>query len=93
VFGYIVVTLLFLILFQPIATQAKAIGDGSLPNFDDGWYAGMEKIKNETSQDAIITSWWDFGHFFATVGDRGVTFDGGSQTTPQAHWVGKLLLE
>ncbi|MFW9877998.1 MAG: hypothetical protein ACFFG0_33360, partial [Candidatus Thorarchaeota archaeon] len=40
----------------------------------------------------IITSWWDFGHWFKAIADRAVTFDGGSQNRPQAHWVGKLLL-
>lgn len=53
----------------------------------------MYKIKDNSAEDAIITSWWDFGHFFAAISDRGVTFDGGSQTSPQSHWVGRLLME
>ncbi len=92
-FGYIAVGLLFIILFIPMANQAKAISDQTLPNFDDAWYSTMYKIENQSQKDAIITSWWDFGHFFAAVSHRGVTFDGGSQTTPQSHWVGKLLME
>jgi dolichyl-diphosphooligosaccharide--protein glycosyltransferase len=93
-FGSLIsVIVVFLVIFIPMAQNAKAIGDNTLPNFDDAWYEGMYKIKNETAEDTIITSWWDFGHFFATVADRGVTFDGGSQTTPQSHWVGKFLLE
>lgn len=91
--GYIVVSIIFALVFSPMYTQAYAIGNSATPNFDDAWYEAMYKIDNETNQNAIITSWWDFGHFFAAVGNRGVTFDGGSQTTPQSHWVGKLLLE
>lgn len=91
--GFVIISLLFALVFSPMYTQAYAIGNSATPNFDDAWYSAMYKIDNETSQDAIITSWWDFGHFFAAVGNRGVTFDGGSQTTPQSHWVGKLLLE
>lgn len=91
--GFISMSILFLILFVPMANQATAISKGTTPNFDDAWYGSMEKIKTNSSEDAIITSWWDFGHFFAAVADRGVTFDGGSQTTPRAHWVGKLLME
>jgi dolichyl-diphosphooligosaccharide--protein glycosyltransferase len=91
--GYAVISIIFLTIFSPMYTQAYAIGNSALPNFDDAWYDAMYKIDNETNQNTIITSWWDFGHFFAAVGNRGVTFDGGSQTTPQSHWVGKLLLE
>ena len=69
------------------------IGENSNPNFDDAWYDSMETIRTNSSDDAIITSWWDFGHFFTAVGKRSVTFDGGSQTLPQSHWVGKLLME
>lgn len=91
--GFIVITLLFITLFTPVANQAITISDQTLPNFDDAWYDAMYKIKDNSQENAIITSWWDFGHFFATVSERGTTFDGGSQTTPRSHWVGKLLLE
>ncbi|MFT7616117.1 MAG: asparagine N-glycosylation enzyme membrane subunit Stt3, partial [Candidatus Woesearchaeota archaeon] len=63
------------------------------PNFDDTWVASMNKIADNSTPDAIITSWWDFGHFFIAASGRGATFDGASQTSPQSHWVGKLLLE
>lgn len=91
--GLIAVSVLFFVLFIPIAQGAISISKGTTPNFDDAWYSTMYKIQNNSQEDAIITSWWDFGHFFAAISKRGVTFDGGSQTTPQAHWVGKLLLE
>ncbi len=91
--GFIMVAILFFILVSPQLSQANAISDGTLPNFDDAWYSTMEKIKDNTSEGAIITSWWDFGHFFAATSKRGVTFDGGSQGNPVSHWVGKLLLE
>lgn len=91
--GYVLILLLFLALFSPIASRAEATANGTLPNFDDAWYGAMQKIKDNSQPDAIITSWWDFGHFFVSVAERGATFDGASQTTPQSHWVGKLFLE
>lgn len=91
--GLALVLVLFLVLYNPIYTTASNISNGVTPNFDDAWYNSMQKIKDNSKEDAIITSWWDFGHFFATVSGRGVTFDGASQTTPRSHWVGKLLLE
>ena len=91
--GYIIVLVIFLVVFVPIFQNANAISKGTTPNFDDAWYDAMYKIRDNSSEDAIITSWWDFGHFFVAVGERRVTFDGGSQDTPRSHWVGKLLLE
>ncbi len=62
------------------------------PIFDDGWYATLEKIDAESAPDAIIASWWDFGHFFKAIGNRKVIFDGGTQNRPQAHWMSKILI-
>ncbi len=64
----------------------------SLPMMDDGWYETLTKIKDESSPDAIINSWWDFGHWFKVYADRAVTFDGASQNTPQAYWMGRALI-
>ena len=91
--GFLVAFLVFVVLFNPVATSAMNVSQNVLPNFDDAWYGTMYNIRDNTAEDSIITSWWDFGHFFTAVAKRGVTFDGGSQTTPQSHWVGKLLLE
>ena len=59
---------------------------------NDAWYNSLTKIKEETPENRIITSWWDFGHWFKVIADRAVTFDGASQNRPPAHWVGKVLL-
>lgn len=91
--GFIFATILFLILFTPMAEQANAISKGTTPTFDDVWYNSMYKIKNESNENAIITSWWDFGHFYSAISHRGTIFDGGTQGLPQAHWVGRLFME
>ncbi|MFH1212300.1 MAG: STT3 domain-containing protein, partial [Candidatus Woesearchaeota archaeon] len=62
------------------------------PIIDDAWVGVLTKIQNETSTDAIVNSWWDFGHWFKAVAERRVTFDGASQNSPVAHWMGKALL-
>ncbi len=65
----------------------------SVPLINDAWWNALTKVKEQTPKDAIITSWWDYGHWFKSVADRRVTFDGGNQNVPQAHWVGKILLD
>jgi len=62
-----------------------------VPLVNDAWWNVLTKIKEDSEPDAIINSWWDYGHFFKYIADRPVTFDGGSQNTPQAHWIGRAL--
>ncbi len=88
----VVLIMLLLILFISPVRTAHATGMGEVPTMNDGWWTALTKIKNETDKKTIITSWWDFGHWFKAIADRPVTFDGGSQNRPQAHWVGKLLM-
>lgn len=83
------VVLLCLLLISPVKA-AHNTAKGYIPNFNDAWYGALTEIKNESS-DAIITSWWDFGHWFVTIGERRVTFDGADQGM-RIHWVGKTLL-
>ena len=86
---------LFILLSLLLISPAKAgysQAYSSVPSMNDAWYNTLTKIKEEAPQNIIITSWWDFGHWFRAVADRPVTFDGGTQTPWGAYWVGKSLL-
>jgi len=87
----ILIILLSLLLIGPWASS-KAIAKNNIPMVNDAWFNSLDKIRVESEPDAIINSWWDYGHWFKFIGDRAVTFDGTSQNTPQAYWIGKALL-
>jgi len=82
------------LLFFPnnMVKAARLTVENEVPSMNDDWYNTLTKIKTESEPDAIINSWWDFGHWFAAIADRAVTLDGGRQNSPQAHWLGKLML-
>lgn len=82
---------LILVLVPPYMS-AQSAAKNTVTDFDDAWKDSLEKIKAESKPDAIVNSWWDYGHWFKFWTDRAVTFDGTSQNTPQAHWIGKVLL-
>jgi dolichyl-phosphooligosaccharide-protein glycotransferase len=82
--------MVFLLLIPPFM-HSLGISKQQAPSMNDAWYATLTKIKEESQEDAIITSWWDFGHWFKAIADRTVTFDGSSQDSPMAHWVGRAL--
>jgi len=77
---------------SPLMSAAQNTALHEVPSMNDAWYNALTKIKEESPENAIINSWWDFGHWFKAIGDRAVTFDGASQNTPSAHWIGKTLL-
>ncbi|MDP3640723.1 MAG: STT3 domain-containing protein [Nanoarchaeota archaeon] len=89
--GVILFLLLSIVLIQPVKSGYSQAFN-SLPSVNDVWYNALTKIKNEAPENVIITSWWDFGHWFKAIANRPVTFDGGTQTSWGAYWVGKSLL-
>lgn len=88
------ITLIFILSISmiPLIDKANDIARNEVPSIDDTWYSVLTNIKENTPEETIISSWWDFGHWFKQIADRRVTFDGGSQNTPRAHWIGKALL-
>lgn len=88
----IVLIAAILVLFYIPVGVGYTTGFQQMPLINDQWYNALQKINKEAAPDAIVNSWWDFGHWFKAIADRPVTFDGGCQDTPQAHWIGKVLL-
>jgi len=86
-----IILLMCLLLISPFKS-AVATAKNEIPSMNDAWWSSLEKIRLESEPDAIINSWWDFGHWFKYIADRAVTFDGTSQNSPQAHWIGNTLL-
>lgn len=89
--------IILLLVFNPAASYNPIkLGDQAarqqIPGMDDGWWTAMAAVRDNTPANTIITSWWDFGHWFRNIGNRSVTFDGGSQNPQPGYWVGKILL-
>ena len=85
-----VVILIAAVAYSPVY-GAYNTSNSVVPGTDDSMYNSLTWIKDNTPQNTVLTSWWDFGHMFTAVADRPVTFDGGSQNTPRAYWVGQAL--
>tara|TARA_Y100000310_G_scaffold130103_2_gene129276 strand:+ start:310 stop:3693 length:3384 start_codon:yes stop_codon:yes gene_type:complete len=88
----VVIIFLLLVLFGQPIQGAKSVSRQEIPSMNDAWYDSLKQIDLQADENAIINSWWDFGHWFKMIGNRPVTFDGTSQNTPNAHWIGSVLL-
>ncbi len=88
----VVLIILFLLVLTPAFIEAYASVKISTPTITDTWYVSLIYVKEHSNKDAIITSWWDYGHWFKAIADRPVTIDGGTQSAQQVVYIGKLLL-
>lgn len=79
---------IFMLVFYDNAIEVKSI----LPLMNRDWWDVLTKLKTETPDDAVINSWWDYGHWFKAVAQRRVIFDGATQNTPLSYWMGRALL-
>jgi dolichyl-diphosphooligosaccharide--protein glycosyltransferase len=85
----VVLIIIVAVMFIAPIQAADDIGKSEIPSMNDGWHTSLTEIGADT-EDGIITSWWDFGHWFVNVAEERVTFDGGDQGQ-RIYWVGKLL--
>lgn len=92
VVGSVLILLITVVFLVGPVRVGVSLGKNSVADMNDAWYNSLDKINKEAAPDAIINSWWDFGHWFKAIGNRPVTFDGTSQNSPQAHWVGLALM-
>ena len=88
----IFVLFIAIMMINPLIQSGFAVSQQQLPLMNDMWYDSLTFVKNNTAEDAILTSWWDYGYFFTAIAERPVTFDGGYQVAHDAHWVGKSFL-
>ena len=50
-------------------------GGTTFPISTNDWLESMEWIKNNTPKDAVIASWWDYGYWISTLGERATIAD------------------
>jgi dolichyl-diphosphooligosaccharide---protein glycosyltransferase len=66
-------------------------GGTSYPPTTD-WLESMEWIKMNTSENAIIASWWDYGYWITTLSDRTTLVDNATLGTYQIKTMAKILM-
>ncbi|RJQ17656.1 hypothetical protein C4573_01615 [Candidatus Woesearchaeota archaeon] len=92
--GWLVSVLLLvviaLLLLQPVKAGYQT-SKSFVPSISSGWVNSLQIIEENSQSNAIINSWWDFGHWFKYWADRRVTLDGVTQNSPQAQWLGRMI--
>lgn len=56
------------------------------------WLDAMDWIKNNTPKDAVVASWWDYGYWITTLGERKSLADNATLIDWQIKLIAKMLL-
>lgn len=56
------------------------------------WLEALEWIKTNTLEDAVIASWWDYGYWISTVGERKSLADNATMDSQRIQNIAKMLL-
>ena len=101
--SYLVIIIALLII--PITLPANAnwikavkapptlLNGGSTFNFaTNDWPDAMEWLKNNTPKDAVVASWWDYGYWITTLGERKSSADNATLIDWQIKLIAKMLL-
>lgn len=55
---------------------ASADSLGGSPN--SAWYDSLDYMREETPENSVVLSWWDYGYWFESIGRRAAVADGGN---------------
>lgn len=101
--SYVVIILILFILPLSIPAKGNWINSQLIPATilnggtgfgiaTDDWLSALAWLKNNTPQDAVIASWWDYGYWISTLGERKSLADNSTIHTSIIKNIAKMLL-
>ncbi len=91
--GIALATLVIIILFlYTILISAFSSSQSIYPNVNDAWHKALNYLKENSSDESIINSYWDRGDIYKYFANRRVIFDGHTQKRPVIYWFSKAFL-
>jgi len=92
-----VILLAFSVVFLQIAIsytlQTEYSAKGMIPSgYHQQWQSAMGWVRDNTPLGSIFVSWWDYGYWIQTLGQRPTVVDGGHVWGYWDHLVGRYVL-
>ncbi len=97
-----IVFLLVIPMVYPVGSEPSAIshmpptilnGGSVYPISTNDWLDALDWIKNNTPKDAVVASWWDYGYWIQTMGERATLADNSTVYTNKIQNIAKMLLD
>jgi hypothetical protein len=80
------------LLFGQAVQQGYVTARAYTPRINDAWWDTLTRLRDASRPEAIVNTWWDYGHWVKYVAERRVSADGSSLLTHVPHWLGKALI-
>ena len=88
----LVLSILFTALLFPTAYGALRTAGGKPMAFpSEDMALAMRSLREDTAEDTVLASWWDFGYYYSDAADRATLFDGGSQSGIRLYWMARAF--
>jgi len=95
----IVLTLFIIPLVYPASNWISSVdfpatiltGGTTYPPSND-WLETLEWIKNNTPEDSVVISWWDYGYWITTVAERTTVIDNATLSDWQIKKVAEIFM-
>jgi len=61
------------------------------PLVTSAWAGAFATVRRDSDRNAIVDTWWDYGHWAKYFTERGVVLDGASLQNRNVHWMARAL--
>jgi dolichyl-diphosphooligosaccharide--protein glycosyltransferase len=71
------------------SSGVSAMLGGSYPQ---DWLQALSWMRDNTPEDAIVVSWWDYGYWIEAMANRTTLADGATKNTKQIQKLGRIMM-
>ena len=72
--------------------RSPVLNRAYFPIAANDWLDALEWIKTSTPEDAVIASWWDYGYWISTMGERASVADNATLSTVVIAGIAEMFL-
>lgn len=96
-----IIVLLIVPMVYPVGSETTRLtdvpptilnGGSSYSIATNDWLGTLDWIKNNTAEDAVIASWWDYGYWISTMAERATLADNSTISTDIIANIARILL-
>jgi len=96
-----IIILLIIPMVYPVGSEPSTIthvpptilnGGSGYQIATDDWLDALDWLKNNTPKDAVVASWWDYGYWISTMGERASLADNSTVHTYIIENIAKMFL-
>jgi len=69
---------------------ASQVGSGRLIAPDNNWYDALIYLKEESSEEASVMTWWDYGYWILDIAERSPVADNGYRPESRLHDIAQV---